>query len=1135
MTHKLNILKVLFFCLPIFLNAQDHVFQGYTETVGGTNFTYHSPFPDVKSSLLSRANKDFPAIEWKTEIVPVTYKKPYVNFIWVYGMDVLGDSKKFHLKINGKLWFSFSNPRTNDEEEYTIISHDKAKLTFRRTMVDKHKDQMGFAMLQVPTSAIVLGAQNLISVEGEAQGSNAWYMTYKTEIKEDVKIKQNNVVIKEKGKLYHVARFNFIHIGEEEKASIRLIGQKETFLLKPGLNTFDFKLDKVTAPTSFEAHIKIGKKPSQKKGFTLKPLKEWTIYLVQHSHTDIGYTRSQTEILSEHLRYIDFALDYCDQTDHYPDNAKFRWTCEASWAVREYLESRPKAQIDRLLNRIREGRIEVTGMFFNFSEIVDETALAVQTRTLKKFKERGIDVTTAMQNDVNGIGWCMIDYFDKTDVKYLTMGQHGHRARIPFDKPTSFWWESPSGNRLLAYRSEHYMHGNALSLTSGYLDMFQSNLSNYLEALESKNYPYDRTAFQFSGYVTDNSPPSIKACDIVREWNEKYEWPKLKIALAKEFMVYLENQEAHGLPVKKVAWPDWWTDGFGSAMNETKAARQTHANMITTTGLFVMAKMMGAQLPESVHDDIISCYDNLLFYDEHTFGAAESIRDPLSENSIIQWGEKASYVWTAKKEASLLREKALGLIQQFIGKSDVPSVVVFNTLSTWRSGLVRVFIDHDILPLEKEFSILDPDGDTIAAQLESSRPEGSYWLLWVDDVPAFGYKKLRVEVGDNVKPPQNNQINSESLENEYFRLDFDMKSGAVSSFFDKALNTELLDQNDSVRLGTFIYEQIASRVAMERLTNSNRDTVYVPLKKKLSTLSNVKVLGAQKGEIWSSMKFNGKIPVCADERGVNIEFRLYHKTKRIDITFDMHKLPVHDPEAVYVAFPFMMPDGQLSFDVQGGVVSSGINQLEGTASDWNTIQSFVSVKSPKGQIIFNSNEAPLVQLGDINTGRFYYKHTPQTSHVYSWVLNNYWTTNFKASQQGEMKWKYTISSVENNSTAYATAISLENKLPMAARVIAAGKNNNGNGSKSFLNIGLENLILVNAKPSADGKGIILQLRETDGNHAVLDVHKLLKKTHASAVKEVNVLEEEIKSLNAPFLIEHFETKFIKMEFEDNPK
>ena len=76
------------------------------------------------------------------------------------------------------------------------------------------------------------------------------------------------------------------------------------------------------------------------------PAERWTVYLVQHTHTDIGYTKPQTEILTEHLRYIDYAIEYCEATADYPDDAKFRWTCEASWAVREWLRIRP---IDRYL------------------------------------------------------------------------------------------------------------------------------------------------------------------------------------------------------------------------------------------------------------------------------------------------------------------------------------------------------------------------------------------------------------------------------------------------------------------------------------------------------------------------------------------------------------------------------------------------------------------------------------------------------------------------------------------------------------------------------------------------------------------------------------------------------------------
>ena len=138
--------------------------------------------------------------------------------------------------------------------------------------------------------------------------------------------------------------------------------------------------------------------------------------------------------------------------------------------------------------------------------------------------------------------------------------------------------------------------------------------------------------------------------------------PKLKISLASEFMVFLEKNEADQMAVQKVAWPDWWTDGFGSAMNETKAARITQAEMNSNTGLFAMAKMLGTELPTTIQNDIRDCYDNLLFYDEHTLGADESITNPLSESTVVQWGQKSAYVWTAVKQSGLLREKALGYL-----------------------------------------------------------------------------------------------------------------------------------------------------------------------------------------------------------------------------------------------------------------------------------------------------------------------------------------------------------------------------------------------------------------------------------------------------------------------------------------
>lgn len=1114
------------------LNAQENHLAGFKQKISGTDFTYHSPFSYKEKCLLTRAWADVEPIVWETEVVPNDYNKKTASFIWLYGIGAKSPVQSFDLYVNDQKVLTFTSPNKN-EVVRSISGKDGIELSFNRSMVDMNRDEMGTAVLTLPKKHFTPGQVVVLKIDGVDNHSNDWFMTFERTLSEELKTRQLKTVTKKEGKLYHTTRFEFVHLKEPTNASITAAGIKKEFKIKTGFSEVDLLIPAVTSPTKLEAQLQIGNE-SKQVSFIIEPVKEWTIDLVQHSHTDIGYTRSQTEILTEHLRFIDYALDYCDQTDHYADEAKFRWTCEAAWTVREYLKNRPKTQIDRLLRRIKEGRIEVTGMFFNFSEIIDETALAMQTQALNHFKERGIDVNTAMQNDVNGIGWAMIDLYKNTGVKYLTMGQHGHRAQVPFDKPTSFWWESNAGNRLLAYRSEHYMHGNALSLTTGEIDQFRANLSQYLTELEEKGYPYNKTAFQFSGYLTDNSPPSTKACDIVKEWNEKYEWPKLKLSLASEFMVYLDKHQADKLPIKKVAWPDWWTDGFGSAFTETKTARTVHSHMIANMGLLSMARFMGTKLPKSIASDIERAYDELLFYDEHTFGAAESITDPFSENSVVQWGQKSAYAWTAFKESSLIQEKALGILQQHIPKTAEPTIAVFNTLNWERSGLVKAYIDHQLLPQGSTFRILDKKGQDVKVQRVSSRADGSNYLLWAPDIPPMGFATFRIVLEGKKQSIGNLPTKSvfPILENEFYRITLDPEKGVIASLFDKQLNKDLVDSSSEYKLGQFIYEQPDNRQSMERLTNSNRDTVYVPINKKISGLSDINISGLQEAPLWSSIKINGKIEACADPRGVNIEIKLYNTAKRIELSYDMVKLPNTSPEGVFIAFPFRMNENdQLAFDVQGGIVNPGTNQLEGTSADWNVVQNFAAVKNNEAQILFSSNDVPLVQFGDINTGRFYYKHKPENPHIYSWVLNNYWTTNFKASQEGEMKWKYYLTSSSDLSISFATRFGWESRVPMLTRVIPPDNSvkRTETSSRSLLDFELPNVLLVNARPSQSGDGVILHLRETEGGHAILDVPGLLAQTGAAEAFEVNVLGEEIQQLTGPTPLDHHETRFILLK------
>ncbi|MBU1011178.1 MAG: hypothetical protein KKD74_13665 [Bacteroidetes bacterium] len=1129
--HKHTLLTLLTFSLLVgSLRAQPDTstyFQGYTEAVSGTRFTYHSPFSDASLSLLLRGQESFEPISWKTEIVPLSYQASEATFIWLFAMDVTADPVQFQLCVNDIPIIDFSSSTISEKGRRIVAGREGAELCLDVTMLDKYADQMGFAILRLPIDLLHKGQPNLITVSTQTANNNAWLMTYKTRVEESVDIYQHMVVVKDKDRLLHAVSIDFIHIGPETDAEVRIGEISAQTRLKSGFNKLEMNVPMVKEPTTYEAQIRVGDKEPIVRGFTMKPVREWEIYLVQHTHTDIGYTRPQTEILPEHLRYIDDALDFCDLTDHFPDEAKFRWTCETSWSVREYLRCRPKAQTARLLRRIAEGRIEVTAMFLNYSEIVDEQALAAQTAYLAELDNYGIKPVTAMQNDVNGIGWCLVDYFNSCGVKYLNMGLHAHRAQKPFDKPTAFWWLSPSGNRILAYRGEHYQHANELGLTSGQADVIRTKLSRYLTMLEENGYSFNRVALQYSGYITDNAPPSAKACELIRDWNEKYAWPRLRSAVASEFPEYLEKNHAKALDELQVAWPDWWSDGVASAANETALVRKTQYEITAINAILSMVKMSGLEMPLNYRSDSEEIYDKLLFYDEHTYGSAESVTDPLTQNSIDQWSMKSAYAWEASKRTQALAEKTMAFIEPGLVSGNKPVIAVFNTLNWQRSGMVQLFLRFEAVPEGVPFTVTDANGKEVACVRYERRQEGIYYGLWVDSIPAMGYKTLMVNIGKTPAEPLSNE--QQLLENQYYRLTVDVSKGLITHIFDKELQRDLVDQADTLSLGQLVYERLNNRHELERLTNTNRDTVYVPLKGSRETMRNLTIRRLQQGLVYSSMFLHGALPACADEKGINIEIRLYHKSKKIELLYSMIKREVTDAEALYVAFPFRLDEGKLAFEVQGGVVRPGDNQLEGSSSDWNAIQHFAVVRNKQAQIIFTSNEVPLVQFGDINTGHYYYRLKPKSNHIFSWVLNNYWVTNFKASQEGELRWTYSLTSAADCSDVAATRFGWGEAMPMLARILmpASGTDEPRLVDQGFLTVKPDNLLLVQAIPARDGDGVVLMIRELSGIATSIKVTELTK-IKLKSVLEVNILEKAISKPLTQLDFKPFETKSIKL-------
>jgi len=135
------------------------------------------------------------------------------------------------------------------------------------------------------------------------------------------------------------------------------------------------------------------------------------IFLTHHSHTDIGYTDDFGKIAEDHADFPGPGFRVLPEDRFFSERSQFRWTCETSWMVRSYFQKRP-GKIPEFVRRVKEGRIEITALYLNLTDLYDFEMLIRSLSYSEELKKKyGIEIKTAMNCDINGLSWNMPNYW----------------------------------------------------------------------------------------------------------------------------------------------------------------------------------------------------------------------------------------------------------------------------------------------------------------------------------------------------------------------------------------------------------------------------------------------------------------------------------------------------------------------------------------------------------------------------------------------------------------------------------------------------------------------------------------------------------------------------------------------------
>jgi alpha-mannosidase len=572
--------------------------KGYAKTLKGGEFNYHSAQPNVTSSLLIRSMEKNLFVEWETEPIPADFKKEEAKFIFLAAIDVKDISKekaqKWDIYVDDKKQFTMKSPENNANKEYSFTGPDGYILDFRVTMTDQFGDQHGYMILTAPRGKFEKGKPLKLKIEGESANSQTWFMIFKYGMEPAIKLIEEQAVTREGNNQFQQVRVEYVYMGEQAEAVITTGDIKTNTVLNFGYNTIRAKLPVVTSARSFPVAISLvkGKQLLAEKSFTLDPVVPRTIHLLHHSHVDIGYTHVQDEVKQIQWRNLESAVKLASESQNFPEGAKFKFNSEVMWPVETYLREQSPEKVKALREAISKGWIELDAFYANtLTELCTTEELVRLTSDSRRIaSECNVKLQSAMITDIPGWSWGIVPVLAKSGVKYLSLGTNsgdriGSTIKDWGDRP--FYWVSPSGEEKILC----WIHEKAYSLFHTGLKyaelkyrLDEGKIFGYMNELYANNYPYEIITLRYN-IGSDNGPTDPTLSDAVKQWNEKYVTPKVKIMTVSESFSEFEKRYGGEIPSVSGAFTGYWEDGAASTAAETAINRKAALNVNASAAL----------------------------------------------------------------------------------------------------------------------------------------------------------------------------------------------------------------------------------------------------------------------------------------------------------------------------------------------------------------------------------------------------------------------------------------------------------------------------------------------------------------------------------------------------------------------
>jgi len=833
------------------------------------------------------------------------------------------------------------------------------------------------------------------------------------------------------------------------------------------------------------------------------------ILFMHHSHLDIGYTHPQPLLLELQSDYIDEAIDLCIKTEDYPEEAKFRWTCEATLPVLKWLETATEERVKLFKRYLNNGQISISAMLMHSTPLANSEEIAKLLYPIKQLRKQfDIPLNTAINHDVNGQPWPTSQILLDAGIDFYITGINIHFGGIPFERPHLFNWKTPDSRHLLTFLGEHY------SLFSQFFKTYENDsklvregVDEYLSYLDEKGYDKDFIFLTATNPpLFDNNPPDPDLPDLIKKFNEENNDIKIKFVTPE--MLYERVKNSSDIKEYAGDWTDYWNFGSGSSARETRLSRKTKQNLKITDFLESVQGAPNAQY-HSVKKETVK---QSLLYEEHTWGAAQNITHPDQLEVMSQISHKKDVVYKASDLSAYVLGKQMEKLSGNPIQSTEPEGVLLVNVSPNKQH-VPVYLPDEFLYKGRHLS---------ARRLKTFLPyfmddnKADYTYYGSIEMDGFSWKKIPLDKLENYCLTEDKfEVLDDKVETPFYTLRFNHKTGRLKGLYSKENDWDIIDQSSEWTLFDYVYETI------NKSENENNRSTFFPRDIDLGNKS-ISVWNHSWSPIrrtveeiidWEIQRNKDQLTYIIKSKadGVKtLEQRLtfYSHDSKIEFNIQLNKEDVRTPESVYFALPLNLEkDWQSHYDTAGMFVELDKEQLGNVSKDWVTVDQTVSIYDNSNGVTVACPDAPLVQIGDFNFGKESESiKRNENPKLLLWAMNNYWDTNFWASQSGNIQFTYVLDVFKEfkPTEAYALGQYASNTTGLNA-VIDCDEGTEG----TFFTETTENIVPVYVKPGQEG-GIILTLRNLSRDPS--DYELKFNDNDYTQCTIVDTLEQKIKEV-----------------------